>query len=147
VAEALVIALRDRADVTALDWGTQAADAAALGVHLHPKCDHIAYLNLLAGADVVVGQTAGIIAASEIEAIATGAPVVLPVPLPLYAEEPPPVLGGSVADTVTAVEALLDGSQPHDPDAGRTWTRDHHGVEHAVDTVADVHRAVVEARR
>jgi hypothetical protein len=147
VARDLVATLGDRADIVGVDWGPQAPDAAALGVRLVPRGEHAAYLRLLAGAHVVVGQSLGALGASELEALAVGAPLVVPVPLPLYAAAPPPVLGGSVADAVSATAALLDGTQPHDPEATRNWTRDVHGTSRAVDTVAAVYRDVVAARR
>ncbi|WP_116049055.1 hypothetical protein [Amycolatopsis palatopharyngis] len=147
VARRLVAALGERAEVVGLDWGPQAADAAALGVHLVPRGDHAAYLALLAGARVVVGQSGKILAASELEALAAGVPVVVPVPLPLYSASPPPVLGGGVADAVDAVVAVLDGTQPHDAAAGRTWVDDEHGVERGVDTVARVYQEVMAARK
>lgn len=146
-AAALVEALDGRAEVAGLDWGPHAADAAAAGVRLLPRRDHAAFLELLAGAHVVVGQAAGILAVSEVEALAAGAPMVVPVPLPLYAENPPPVHGGGVTDAVAAAVALLDGSEAHEPEKVRQWVADHHGVEHAVDIVAAVHRDVVAARR
>lgn len=146
-ATALVKALDGRADVVGLDWGPQAADAAAAGVTLLPRGDHADYLALLSGAHVVVGQAAGILAVSEIEALAAGAPMVVPVPLPLYDDSPPPVLGGSVADAVAAAVSVLDGSVPHEPEKVRQWAHDHYDVGHAVDTVAAVHRDVVAARR
>ncbi len=146
-AAALVEALGGRAEVAGLDWGPHAADAAAAGVRLLPRRDHAGYLDLLAGAHVVVGQAAGILAVSEVEALAAGAPMVVPVALPLYAENPPPVLGGDVDDAVAAAVALLDGTEAHEPEKVRQWVADHHGVEHAVDTVAAVHRDVMAARR
>lgn len=147
VARAVVAAVGDVADVVGVDWGPQAEDAAAIGVRLVPRSDHADYLKLLSGADVVLGQTAGILAVSEVEALAAGTPLVVPVPLPLYEDVTPPVYGGSVADAADAVRALLDGSQAHDPDVARKWVRDLHDVSHAVDVVARVHRDVVAARR
>jgi hypothetical protein len=147
VAGALVAAVGDIAYVVGVDWGDQAADAAAAGVRLVPRGDHAEYLALLSGAHVVIGQTAGILAASELEALAAGAPLVVPVALPLYDDVHPPVYGGSVAEAAEAVRALLDGGEKHDPDAARTWVSEVHGVERAVDTVARVHRDVVAARR
>lgn len=147
VARDLVAALGDRAEVVGLDWGPQTADAAALGVRLVSRGDHDAYLRLLAGAHVVVGQSGKILAGSELEALAAGAPVVVPVPLPLYSASPPPVLGGSVADAVDAVVAVLEGTQRHDAKVGRTWIRDEHGVERGVDTVAGVYQEVMAARK
>jgi NAD(P)H-dependent FMN reductase len=147
VARAVVAAVGDDVDVIGLDWGDQAAEAKAAGVRLVPRGDHAAYLALLAGATVVIGQTAGILAASELEAMATGAPLVVPVPLPLYTEVKPPVYGGGVTEAADAVRALLDGSEKHDAAATRAWVQDVHGVELAVNTVARVHRDVVAARR
>lgn len=145
-AAALVKALDGRAEVAGLDWGPHAPAAADAGVRLLPRRDHAGYLELLAGAHVVVGQSAGILAVSELEALAAGAPMVVPVGLPLYAESPPPVHGGTVDDAVAATVALLDGTLAHEPDKVRQWVADQHGVEHAVDIVAAVHRDVVAAR-
>ncbi len=147
VASELMAAVGDRADVVGLDWGPQAEQAAALGVRLLPPCDQADYLRLIVGSSVVIGQAAGILATSELETLAAGAPLVLPVPLPLYADTKPPVHGGTIADAVEATVALLAGDGAHDLATTRTWTRDHHGIEHAVDTVARVHREVMAARR
>lgn len=146
VARDLVAAVGDRADVLGLDWGPQAADAAVLGVRLVPRSDHAGYLRLLAGAHVVVGQSAGIMAGSEVEALAAGAPLVMPVPLPLYAAYAPPVLGGGRAEAVAAVEAVLAGTEQPDPATSRAWVLANYGVEQAVDTVARIHRDVMAAR-
>lgn len=146
-AAALAKALAGRAEVAGLDWGPHAAAAADAGVVLLPRRDHAGYLELLAGAHVVVGQAAGILAVSELEALAAGAPMVVPIELPLYAETPPPVHGGTVDDAVAATVALLDGTVAHEPEKVRQWVADHNGVEHAVDIVAAVHRDVVAGRK
>ena len=146
VAAALVRELGDRADVVGLDWGPQSAEASALGVRLVPRSDHAAYLRLLSGAHVVVGQSAGILAASELEALAAGAPLVVPVPLPLYPETDLPVSGADGPEgAVAKVRALLD--DPGDASHRRDWVRSHHGVVHAVDTVTAVYDDVMAARR
>lgn len=147
VARGLVARLDGRADVVGLDWGPQADEAAALGVRLLQRADHTTFLRLLAGAHVVIGQAAGILATSELEALAAGCPLVVPVPLPLYSAAPPPVLGGSVAGAVEAVTALLGPTGSHDPEAARKWVRDEHGVERAVDTLLRVYRHVLATRR
>jgi hypothetical protein len=146
-AAAMVKALDGRAEVTGLDWGPYAAEAAAAGVVLLPRCDHAAYLELLAGSHVVVGQATGMLGVSDLEALAAGAPLVVPVPLPRYADNPPPAYAGDVAVAVAATLALLDGTQAHEPQAVRQWASDNHGVEHAVDIVAASHRHVVAARK
>ena len=141
----LVAALADRADVVGREWGDDAPAAAKAGVRLVPRGDHTAYLKMLSEAHVVVGQSAGILAASELEAMAAGTPFVIPVPLPLY-DSAPPVLGGSPADAVAAVVSLVDDSSGHDAEASRTWVRKVHGVEQSVDVVAGVYRDVMSAR-
>ncbi|HEX5403000.1 MAG TPA: hypothetical protein VFX16_11940 [Pseudonocardiaceae bacterium] len=140
-------ALGDKVDIVGIDWGPSAAEAAAIGVRLVPRCDHADFVRLLAGADVVIGQATGNLGVSDLETLAVGSPLLIPVPIPLYADTAPPVLGGSVADTVAAAEALVAGSRPHDADGVRSWVRDRHGVPAAVDIVAKVHRDVLAARR
>lgn len=134
----------DRVGLVGLDWGPCAAEAAAAGVRLVPRSGHAGYLALLAGASVVVGQAAGILAASELEALAAGAPVVVPVPLPLY--DDPPVLAVQAEGAADAVASVLDGTHPHDPAVVRGWTRSVHGVARAVDVVTELHRGVLAAR-
>lgn len=147
LAGALVSALGDRAEVVGLDWGPHAAEAAALGVRLVPKVDHAGFLRLLAGAHVVIGQSAGILAGSELEAMAAGAPLVVPVPLPLYGDVTPPVLSGGVEEAVAATVAQLDDPGTHDADATRAWVQREHGVQGRLDTVLDGYHDVLAARR
>ncbi|WP_127129509.1 hypothetical protein [Georgenia sp. SYP-B2076] len=63
-------------DVVGIDWGPAASAAAAAGVRLVPKLAHEEFLGLLATAHMVVGQMSGILAVSELEALAIGVPVV-----------------------------------------------------------------------
>ena len=147
LARALVAELGRDVDVLGLDWGPRAADAAAAGVRLVPAGDHAAFLDRLTGAGVVLGQAAGILAASELEALAAGAPLVVPAPLPLYDDAKPPVHGGDVDSGVSAVRELLAGTRAHDPEAVRAWTRETHGVGSAVDIVSEVYARVLAARR
>ena len=146
VAGELVRALGDRADVIGLDWGPQASAAAALGVRLVPRTEHAGYLRLLAGAHVVVGQSGGILAASELEALSTRRPAPRCPSLPLYAGSslPVPSVDGTEA-AVAAVRSLLD--DPGDPARRREWVRSQHGVVRAVDAVTAVYGEVMAARR
>ncbi len=138
-ARQLVRALGDRARIVGLDWGPAADQAAAAGVELVPTQAHPAYLRFLAGATVVVGQAGGILSASELEAIGSGVPVVLPVPLPLYDDVQPPVLGGSPESAVEAAAAIVGGSAQHDGAAARDWVRAHHSPAQGVDLVSAVY--------
>jgi hypothetical protein len=141
-ARRLVAALTGRARVVGLDWGPAAADAAAVGVELVPTRPHAAYLRLLAGATVVLGQAGGILSASELEAIGIGVPVVVPTPLPLYDAVRPPVLGDSPESAVEAALALLDGSAAWDAAAASAWVGEHHSPAAGVDQVAAVYAAL-----
>ena len=51
-------------DVVGLAWGERASEAAALGIHLEPQKPKKQFLQELATAHIVVGQVAGIVAAS-----------------------------------------------------------------------------------
>lgn len=145
VARSLGAALRDGADLMGLDWGPAAGDARAAGVQLVPRLDHAAYVRWLAGSTAVVGQAAGILSASELEALGSGAPLLVPVPLPLYAAEPPPVLGGDVDSVVELARALVAG-EPHDPGPARAWVERVHGTAQAVVALCELYADVLAAR-
>jgi glycosyltransferase involved in cell wall biosynthesis len=138
-ARRLVEARSGRARVIGLDWGPEAHQARAVGVELVPTRPHADYLALLAGATVVVGQAGGILSASELEAIGSGVPVVVPVPLPLYDGLRPPVLGDSPGSAVEAAVAVVDGTLSHDRAAARAWVHEHHSPALGVDIVSEVY--------
>lgn len=84
----VVAALADQdVDVVALDWGDRATEVAQLGVTLLPKMSKTQFLQEIARAHVAVGQVAGILAASELEAIGIGVPTVFADQDPGYAED------------------------------------------------------------
>ena len=145
VARSLRAALGDGVDVVGLDWGPAAQDARAAGVRLVPRLDHAAYLRWLAGSTAVVGQAAGILSASELEALGSGTPLLVPVPLPLYAADQPPVLGGDVAGVVELARTLVAGGS-HDPVPGRVWVERVHGAGRAVDTLEALYADVMASR-
>ena len=145
-AELLVRALAGLGEVVGLDWGPAAPSAAALGVRLVPRLDHAAYLDLLAGSAAVVGQSAGILSASELEAMATGGPLAVPSSLALYADSAPPVLGSDPASVTDAVVAVVTDPTLHDAGASRSWVERWHGTARGVDTVSAVYDGVMAAR-
>lgn len=105
----VVAALADQdVDVVALDWGDRAAEVARMGVTLLPKMSKTQFLQEVARAHVAVGQVAGILAASELEAIGIGVPTVFADQDPGYPEDVPTV-SVARADVGQAVrEALND---------------------------------------
>lgn len=111
------------AQLLGLAWGPGADAARAAGVELTPTMPHPRYLELLAGADVVVGQATGMVGVSELEALALGAPLAAPRTMLAYPDGTvPPVLGGTVADVVEQVHgALSDPSAAATRLGGRAW--------------------------
>lgn len=131
------------AEVVGLDWGPGAAAAQRLGVRLVPKMSHDDFLGYLANSSVVVGQSAGILAVSELEALAAGVVVACPGTQWTGPAGEPPVLQGSPDAIVEQIEATL-----HDPVAmaarlnGPAWVRKNHS---AADQVALLDSAYREA--
>lgn len=105
-------------DVVGLDWGDRAAEAAGLGVILLPRMPKQKFLQELATAHVAVGQVAGILATSELEALGIGVPVIFPNPVAGYPEDlaavsvPLADVGQAVLESLEDPQALsrrLDG--------------------------------------
>lgn len=63
-------------DIVGLDWGDRAAEVGALGVQLLPRMAKADYLREMSRAHVAVGQVAGILATSELEAMGMGIPTI-----------------------------------------------------------------------
>lgn len=113
-------------EVVGIDWGPDAAAAAAAGVRLYPKLPHAQFLELLASASVVVGQMSGILAVSELEALGIGVPVVGG-----YRREWYPrlsALGGPESEAVAAaaLAALADASGAAAEQDGRAFVLAEH---------------------
>jgi hypothetical protein len=134
------------AEVVGLDWGPAASAARDAGVRLLPRRGHTEYLRLLATAHVVVGQSSGILAASELEGLAIGAPLLMTASHALYGDVIPPVLDAATTspdDVVqAAVRALADPAATAQAQHGPAWVREHHGVGQAVDRVLAVYRSL-----
>ena len=132
---AIADAIRRRqpeARLLGIDWGSGAAEARAHGVELVPRLRHEEFLDLLATAHVVVGQPTGMLAASELEAVGMGVPVVAPLEprwyLPVTVAVPP-VLGGLPIGRVHNLPA-------QDPDRAGAPTRAVDGVEALAEALA-----------
>ncbi len=81
-----------------IDWGIGAPAARELSVVLLPRSTHGEFLRLVAASTVAVGQPTGMVAASELEAVGIGVPVVAALRPDWYGPDdgpaPPPVFGG-----------------------------------------------------
>jgi len=142
-ARELVRSVGPGVSVTGLDWGPAAAAAREVGVQLVERRDHAGYLALLAGSQVVVGQSAGILAASELEALAIGVPLVMAAQHALYGAAPPPVLddGGDVVAGVVA--ALADPAAFAAAQQGPAWVRAHHSAADQVDRLLELYSGLI----
>ena len=134
VARGLRSRLGDEAELVGVDWGPGAVSAADEGVQLVPRLSHEAFQRLLASAHVVVGQPTGMLAASELEALGMGVPVVAPLEGRWYAGSGaalPPVLGGTAL-------AEAHGVPPQDPRIPGARTQRAADAEALADQLADL---------
>lgn len=145
-ARALIAALGPDVEVAGLDWGEHAGRAKDLGVRLYPRMAHADYVRWLAESTAVVGQAAGILSASELEGLGSGAPFALPVPLLGNESEPPPVIGDSVESVVAGLRAVIADPDGHDPDPGRGWVDAHHDARHGVAQLNRIYTEVLDRR-
>ncbi|MDN5820248.1 MAG: hypothetical protein L0H39_02045 [Brachybacterium sp.] len=146
VARALVRAMSGPSApvLVGLDWGPLAQEAADAGVLLVPKMPHEQFRATVAGARLCIGQFAGILSASELDALAADVPLVAPLNPDWYdGSHPslvmPPVLGGvdlgmsgSSEDILDIVTEELDSSAPR---STRAWVREHHSPRAALEEV------------
>jgi glycosyltransferase involved in cell wall biosynthesis len=126
-----------RARLVGLDWGPLARDAAAAGVDLVARLPHPGYLDLLAAADVVVGQATGLLGVSELEALGIGVPVVMPGTPWAYPDGTlPPVISGAPAEVAEQARAALqDPVRAAEELGGRTWVREVFVADRYVDAL------------
>ncbi|MFE4542137.1 glycosyltransferase [Arthrobacter sp. NPDC056727] len=122
--EELCRATKGKADVVGLDWGPGAAEAERLGVRMLEKLPREQYYERLSRAWVGVGQASNYFSTSEFEALCIGLPVAaVGTRLPRPDDGTvPPVMEGSVSETVEQIVAALD--DPHAVSArlgGRAW--------------------------
>lgn len=142
VAIAIRAATQGQVILEGLDWGDRADEARALGIVLVPKMAKPEYLEWMAGAHCVVGQCAGILAASELQALAMGIPTVMNVGDGYYLDAP--VLRGEGADALAAqaVRVLNDPLAASAIAGGREWVERNHGPEIAVEKLAAIYRKI-----
>lgn len=137
-------ALGAEVELVGLNWGAGTGEAREAGVELVPRSSRSDFLNLLAGAHVVVGQSSGMLAASELEAIGIGVPVVAALN-PDWYPDGAPVLGATGAKSLVdaVADALADPITRSVQLGGRAWLQAHHDVGRAVDTLAGLYERLV----
>lgn len=148
LARALRSALPAEVELLGLDWGDRAAEAAEAGVRLLPRMPEGQFLELLASADVVVGQARPVFAVSEVQALAIGVPVAaLGTRVPRLDDgTTPPALEGSLDEVVEQVRATL--LAPEDTAAaldGSTWALARYDAAPWVPRLAAVYAAAARA--
>lgn len=141
LARVLRAAVGPDVELQGLDWGDRAPQAAELGVVLVPKMTKPEYLRWLASAHVVIGQSAGILAMSELQAMGIGVPVVMSLGEGYY--QSPPVLPGDSAEALAAAAAaaLADPSGTSAALGARSWLQEHHDPVRLVHRLAGIYAA------
>lgn len=112
----LITQRRPEVRLVGVHWGSGADSARRQGVELVARRPHGEFLQLMASAHVVVGQPTGMLAASELEAVGIGVPVVAalrPDWYPPTGAPVPPLLGGLELGTTHS----LPPQDPGHPDA------------------------------
>jgi glycosyltransferase involved in cell wall biosynthesis len=141
-----LLKIEERAfDVVGLDWGPQAVDAQRVGVRLVPRMSHSEYLDYIGSSDAAIGQSAGILAASELEAMALGVPLFITLTPGFY---PPDIPVGQEGCDSPRDMAKLIATELTDPEslrnrgaAGRSWIAAHHDPEATVERLRAIYAA------
>lgn len=141
----LLVSLGDgRIDLVGLDWGPRAREAAEVGVRLVPKMTHSDYLDFMRKSRIAVGQSSGVLGASELEAMAMGVPLYMALKPGLYASAPP--VGAAAAWKLPDVMAREIASDFFDEAArqrcsseGRAWVKEHHNTSATVDRLCKIY--------
>ena len=150
VARELVRGLPPGYEVTGLDWGPGADAARAAGGRLVPRMPHDQYLGFIAASAAVVGQSAGMIGSSELEALGIGVPVYVPLRPGLYPDAPPVGGGADAFEHAEAVAAALVSDLAagiRDTKAGPAWIARTHETELAYRRLAALYPTLVVSAR
>lgn len=153
------------ADLVGVDWGAGAADAAAAGVRLLSLLPAAEFRDLLAGADVVIGQLAsGALGVADLTAMALGRPLVARfTEIEAYGGDAAPIWNTATTTPLEAVAEILnlaaDGRDPDAAEAGDVpagqeavrqrcvaaadWARRHHGPGAFVTAATAIYRRVL----
>lgn len=143
-ATALRAAFGDQVVIEGLDWGTRTTAAREAGVVLVPRSTTPEYLRWLALADAVIGQAAGILALSELQAMAIGVPVVARVDRALYPDAPV-IATSSTDDDVEAVRGILeDPVRTSASLMARAWVVERHDPDRLVDRLLPHYRRAAD---
>ncbi|MFC9332421.1 glycosyltransferase [Arthrobacter sp. NPDC057009] len=126
-----------------LDWGENAAKAAELGVELVPVMSKPAYLQWLAKAHTVVGQSTGLLGMSELQALAIGVPTASNVRPGLYPGTVPVVGTGSLGEQVDSIVAAAKDAREVSAGLGaRAWVIEHHDPDRIVRELSAVYSSL-----
>lgn len=124
-------------ELTALDWGPLASEYVPRYnrlVRFVRPVPHDEIGSFLTQFDIVIGQMhQGILSLSELEAMATGRPLITGINWSLYPEDPPPVIAATSPEGIAvAVERLKNDASElaRLSREGREWVRRNHGFAH-----------------
>lgn len=139
-------------DVTVISWGPWAEDYRRRFGHVVtfiPPVAHARIPSLLDRFDVVIGQMRqGILGLSELEAMATGKPVLTNLDASLYADDPPPVIQvRNAAEIATALRRLATAPEEVTDLAQRAhhWVERNHGSSRHRELLLEAYASVLGA--
>ena len=128
-----------------IDWGVGAERARAVGVELLPRMSGDGFRDLLARADVVVGQQlTGSLGVADLEALALGRPLVARADSGDAYRQPPPLWNSASLDPTDAVLSIIA-----DPDGaaviaarGPEWALDTHSPARFVERMIPIYESL-----
>lgn len=142
--------VRPDLELIGVDWGAGAALAKDAGVELRPFLPGDEFHDLLASADVVVGQQSdhALVVVADLEAMALRRPVVARYTAERFYGDEAPVYNTVDVDPVDAVlEVLADpASAAVRGNAGREWALRHHSAERFVRSVSEIYADILNRR-
>lgn len=140
-----LLRLRPDVNVRAFGGTEYDRDALAAGVRLLPAGDRDAVRDALRRADVVIGQQAiGALGLSELEAMAVGLPVIVPLDTGRFDAEVPVACAYGAEEVAARCAALLD--QPADVAAlgaaARRYVEGHHAFDVVAPRLAEIYESI-----
>jgi glycosyltransferase involved in cell wall biosynthesis len=136
---------RPDAELVGIDWGAGAGLASSAGVRLQPVMRATQFRELLAGADVVIGQQlTGVLGISDLEAMALGRPLVARFTAQDAYGADAPLWNTASGDPVAAVAAILDDpvEAARRARTGPAWVLRYHSAAAFVERLAQLYQEV-----
>lgn len=141
---------RPELELSGVNWGTHASEAAAAGVRLLPHLSSDDFRQHLADADVVIGQLAfGVLGLSDLEAMAQGRPLVAKFTAAEAYGSEAPIANTTASEPFDRVLKLLTDTAGAEElgTAARRWALEHHAASALEERLEGLYEKVLGSAR